>query len=96
MRQLSRVALDRLCQRVIEEIDRIGSDSARSYHQRYLDIFEAIQDRDKEIAQTFDGLRRSTALFQLAAIRAKDLLTEDEYQGFSEETRSTIEFLLRG
>jgi hypothetical protein len=63
-------------------------------HQRYLAIFAVLQRRDKEIAQAFNDLRRSTALTQLATIYSHGLLTEEEFLRFSPETRSIIELLL--
>lgn len=94
LRQLHTLAIERFCEGVLAEIEGIKADEAKSFHQRYLDIFALIDRRDKEIAQTFDGLRRSNAFFQLAAIKFRNLLTEDEFSRFSEETRSIIEMLL--
>src|SRR5215813_7777767 len=37
LRQLHPVALERFCRRILEELERINSDSAKSFHQRYLD-----------------------------------------------------------
>jgi hypothetical protein len=93
-RKLHSVALERFCRRVLVEIERINSDYAKSSHQRYLDIFDLIQRRNREIAEAFDDFRRSTAVIQLAKIQAHDLLTEEEFSRFSEETRSTVEFLV--
>ena len=90
LRHLHPVALERFCQQILLEIERINSDSAKSFHQKYLDIYEVIRRRNKEIAQTFDDLRRSTALTQLAAMKARGLLTEDEFLRFSQETRNLI------
>lgn len=94
LRQLHPVALGRFCQPVLSEIEGIDTDSAKSFHQRYLDIFDVIQSRNEDIAHTFDNPRRSTALMQLAAIRSQGLLTDEEFQQFSEETRTLIEVLL--
>src|SRR5215813_1357735 len=69
LRQLHPVALERFCRRILEELERINSDSAKSFHQRYLAIFDVIERRDKEIAQAFNDIRRSTALTQLTAIQ---------------------------
>ena len=94
LKQMVPVALERFCQRILGELDRIGADSTKSHHQRYLDIFAVLQRRDQEIAQAFNNMRRSTALIQLAAIYSHGLLTEEEFVRFSPETRSVIELLL--
>ena len=94
MRQLHSIALERFCQQILLEIERIHADNTKSFHQKYLDIYEVIRQRDREIAQTFNDLRRSTALTILAAMRARYLLSEDEFLRFSQETRDNIALLL--
>jgi transposase InsO family protein len=41
----------------------------RSAHQRYLDIFEIVQQRNREMARMFDDPRRSRALLMLGGTR---------------------------
>lgn len=95
LRRLHPLALERFCERVLVEIERALRDGAKSQHARYLQIFEIIQQRDREMARLFDNPRRSHALIMLAQIRSQRLLTEDEFAGLSPETRGAIEMLLR-
>jgi hypothetical protein len=94
LRQLAPVALERFCQRILEEIERSGSDTTKNHHQRYLNIYAILQQRDREIAVAFNDMRRSTALAQLATICSYDLLTEEEFLRFSPETRNVIDLFL--
>jgi hypothetical protein len=94
LRRVHPLALERYCERVLAEIERVTRNSAQSTHQRYLDIFKIIEQRDREMASIFNDPRRSNALTMLARIRADGLLTEDEFSGLSRETRSAIELLL--
>ncbi|OGT03175.1 MAG: hypothetical protein A2Z65_11465 [Gallionellales bacterium RIFCSPLOWO2_02_58_13] len=96
LKQLHPVALERFSKRILSEIGSINADSAKGFHQRYLDIFEVIGRRDREMSQLFNDLRRSTALFQIAYIQSRGLLTEEEFSRFSEETRSFVEVMLEG
>jgi hypothetical protein len=48
LRRLHPHALDRFCERVLGEIDRVKNDNARSSHRRYLDIFEIVQRRERK------------------------------------------------
>jgi len=93
-RELRQIALERFCERILSEVQSISSDGARSFHERFLDVFEVINNRNEDIARAFDNPRRSTALIQIAAIRSRDLLTDEEFLRFGEETRSLIEILL--
>jgi hypothetical protein len=43
----------------------------QSAHQRYLDIFEIVQQRGREMARIFDDPKRSCALMMLAQIHLK-------------------------
>ena len=94
LRTLHSVALERFSEQILLDLQRINSDKAKSFHQEYLEIYTSIHQRDKEMARTFDGLRRSTALIQLASIKRRGLLTDDEFLCFSKETRDRVELLL--
>ena len=94
LRRVHPLALERYCERVLAEIERVLHNSAQSTHQRYLDIFKIIEQRDREMASIFNDPKRSNALTMLARIRSDGLLTEDEFSGLSQETRSAIELLL--
>lgn len=92
-REVRAAALERFCQRVLDDIERTMSDKARSFHDRYLEIFKLIERRDRELAHAFNDMRRSTAIFQLAVICSHGLLTPDEKLRFTAGTREAIESL---
>jgi hypothetical protein len=94
-RKLGEVALDRFCQRVLAEIGPLVQDASQSHHARYAAIYRLLQQRDLELAKAFDNPSRSTALRQLAWIRSLDLLTEEEFAGFSAATRHTVDIFRR-
>ena len=94
-KELRELALERFCSRVLDEIARIGSDQAKSKHERYLAICRLIQERDREIDPIFDTLRRSSAVSQLCAFRVRELITEEEFKSLSAELRERIDNLIR-
>lgn len=87
---LRQLALERFCERVLLDIGCIGADAGKSQHERYLDIYRLIRDRDKELGRAFNDLSRSKAVIQIVQIRSLCLLTEEELAGFSEELRSIL------
>jgi hypothetical protein len=89
-RQLRELALDRFCQRVLAEIGSLASDAGQSHHDRYVAVFNLIRERDKELAAAFDDPRRSTVLRQLALIRSRELLTDEEFARFGRETQDAV------
>lgn len=90
---LKPVALERLCNRILEELTLVAQSEDTS-HERYLNIFKLIQDRDKQIALAFDRLSRSNALYKLTEMRRENLLTDQEFAEFSDETRRIVSRML--
>jgi hypothetical protein len=93
-RQLQLIALERLSERIVSDVRIISSDTGNTFHQRYLGIFDLIQSQNENMSRAFDNPRRSTALMQLAAIRSQGLITDDEFNRFSDETCALIEILI--
>ena len=89
LRHLHALAVERFCERVLVEIEGVVH-RGQSAHRRYLDIFEVVQQRNREMARIFDDPKRSRALTMLAQIHTEGLLTEDEFAGLSPETRSAL------
>ncbi len=89
-RKLREPALERYCERVLDEVGRISSDASRSHHERYLELFQVLGDRNEMLARAFDDPRRSQMLQQLAAMHALDLLQADELARFDPEIQERI------
>jgi len=87
---LRQLALERYCERVLLDIGCVGADAGKSQHERYLDIYRLIHDRDEELGRAFNGLSRSKAVGQIALIRSLGLFSDEEFAGFSEELRSIL------
>ena len=94
LRQLHPQALERFCRQILLEVEKTSGDTTKSFHQRYLNLYEIVRRRDKEMAQTFNGLRRSTSLIQLTAMKSRGLITEEEFSRFSQETQDVVALLL--
>jgi hypothetical protein len=90
-RQMHPVALERFCQGVLTEVERLASRTGKSANERYLSVFRLLQRRDKELGEAFNDLRRSTALLQLAVLRSRGLVTDEEFARFSPETREAVQ-----
>jgi hypothetical protein len=94
-RKLRELALDRYCQRALEDVQRVIESHDDSNHKRYLKLWKLLQDRDETIAIAFNDPRRSTAFIELANIVGEDLLTKAELNQFSEDLRGRIERISR-
>jgi hypothetical protein len=93
-RKIRVIALDRFCQRVLNEVSRLAADSGQSSHERYLAVYELVRKQDKELGYTFDDPKRSTALLQLTRMYSMELLTGEEFALFSSDSRDRINAIL--
>jgi hypothetical protein len=93
-RELQPLALERFCERVLGEVQRLSQDAGKTQHERYLAVYRFIRDSDKDLAFAFNDMRRSTAVRHIACIRNLKLWSEDEFARFSAETRDVVKMLL--
>ena len=90
-REVHTKLLERYCSGILEEVAAASQSADGSAHDRYLKVYKLIQERDKQMANAFDDFRRSTAVMQLGIMRRMKLLTDEELDLFSEETRTRVE-----
>jgi hypothetical protein len=89
-RQLHKTALNRFCERILKDAGAIMSKSAMSRHECYLELYNHLKEKDKDVGCLFDDLRRSTALIQLKLICSHALLTREEMDQFSPEVQNWL------
>ncbi len=92
-RELREVALERLCERILDDAKDVISDSASSHHERFGRLFGLIRDQNNDIARAFDGPKRSSMLAHLGVIHSLGLLEPGDLARFSVKTRETVESL---
>lgn len=94
--RLKPLALDRLCQRILQKAGSVLDPMQEGGHHRaYLDLYKYIHTGDEKIANCFNDWRRSQALNILASWRLEKLLTDEEFNTFSPETRAMVEVYLK-
>ena len=90
-KEVSVKSLERFCTCILREVTAACQSTEGTAHDRYLKIFELINERNQEMADAFDDFRRSTAVMQLGIMRRMKLLTDEDLSLFSEQTRTRIE-----
>jgi len=83
--------LERFCSRILEEVVAVSQRADGTAHERYLKLFELIDERNEQMARAFDDFRRSTAVMQLGIMRRMKLLRDDDLSVFSDQTRARVE-----
>lgn len=91
LKKLKDEKLNKACSNILQKIESEIKGEEKNSHEVYLKVWKLIEREDKKIAEMFDDLRRSNALYKLASWKIYGLLNDEELSGFSEETRSTIE-----
>lgn len=89
-KKLKPLALQRYCEQVMEDVDKIVHKEEDNAHERYLEMYKIIRDGDKMLARMFDGFSRSKALNQLVMYYNNGLLDEEEISQLSSETREKV------
>jgi hypothetical protein len=94
--RLKPLALDRLCQRILQESGKI-LDHAKvgGSHSAYLELYKYIHTSDEMVSNCFDDMKRSRGLAILINWKLEGLLTEEEFNAFSPETREMVSVLLK-
>jgi hypothetical protein len=90
LRKLKPIALDRFCKRALAELKYRAKADDGEHHAAYLAVYKAMQERDAEIAAAFNDMRRSQAFLRLIGIRRLKLLTDEEWNEFSEKTQRSV------
>ena len=93
IRALKDEKLNALCADILGEINQEISNKKEQNHKAYLKVWDIVNTRDKDVADMFNDLRRSNAVYKLALWYKNGYLTEKELNEFSEETRSIINAL---
>ena len=93
LRTLKESVLAEACERIFEDIEDILQTRQGNEHESYLKLWKLLRHGDEDIATMFDDLRRSNALMKLASWTANNLLSDDDLQGFTEETRQRIRII---
>jgi len=91
-RGLREQALERFSQNALAEFAAV-KDGEGTSHERYLKVYQLLEERDVKLGEIFNGPKRSNAFFQIALAAHAQLITREEIAKFSEETQSVIALL---
>src|SRR5687767_1937168 len=81
--------------RAIKMISGTVSDRDGDCHGCFLEVFALVNERNQELARTFDDLRRVNAMTLLAGMMERRLVSGEEFSHFGPETRDAVDAILR-
>ncbi|WPD21521.1 MAG: hypothetical protein SD837_15085 [Candidatus Electrothrix scaldis] len=95
IRDMKAAVLDRACKGILNDLAgalQTTDDTLNhhNHHKQYLHVYKMLQNRDNEIAQGFNDLKRSNAYFLLAHWVGNRWITLAEFNTLSEDTRGKV------
>ncbi len=90
-KKVREVALDRFCQRVLEQARSTCDDKSQTAHERYGALYGFIHDENRAMARAFDDFRRSTAILCLIEFQDLGLLSDEDSAQVSDSVQRTLE-----
>ena len=61
-----------------------------SSHERFLAVYQLVNDSNRDVARGFDFLSRSRMILQLVSMQQMNIIEQTEVEGFSEEVRQQL------
>ena len=93
-RTLKENILNRFSKITLSQINIIiASKEIASKHEKYLKVYEYIAERDEELGNALDNLRRSNAKEKIAVIYRMGLIKPEEFNRFSDEIKDFINLI---
>jgi hypothetical protein len=94
LKKLKPILLERACANINKEAQLILENKEnRDQYQVYLELYDHFQKKDDMIADCFDDYRRSTAKRKILRLVDYGIMSEDELQGFSDDTKEFVEVM---
>jgi len=82
--------LNSACETIFQRIEQISSTRKDREHEAYLKLWKLINKEDEVIAEMFNDLKRSNAVFKIAALKHHGVLTDEQLAQFSQETQEQV------
>lgn len=82
--------LNSACETIFQRIEQLSSTRKGREHATYLELWKLMNQEDKVIAEMFDDLKRSNAVFKIAALKHHGVLTDDQLALFSQAIQDKV------
>jgi len=94
LRKIKDNILNRHCDAILEVLDLINQNRQGEEYKAYFQIYRLIVEKDKEIAITYDDLKRSNAIEKICHMRRNLAMTDEEFSQLSGETQDIVNSIL--
>jgi len=90
LRSIEAELLSGLCRKINQGAADILRSKAGSEHDKYLKLYKHIEASDRIIADCFNDWSRSNLWFKLPLLRMHNLLTDEQINHLSDESRELL------
>lgn len=91
LRKLKPEMLNTLCLRINKKAEEIIQTPEKSEHEKYIDLYEHIQESDDVVARCFNDWRRSNIWIKFHALLREGLLTDKHVMSLSDESEERFQ-----
>lgn len=90
LKKLKDQVIHRFCDEVLMKVKPITENKGNDSYKAYQNLWEVLDKTEDELSLMFDDIVRSNALLKLAIWRKRNLLLDEEFEKFTQETRDLI------
>ncbi len=93
LRSLKEPLLQLACEKILYKLKQIIDNPQNNNHQTYLNLWKVLTKENEELSLMFDDLKRSTAVSKLAVWKKYGLISDNDFNQFTEETIKRINII---
>ena len=93
-RKLEAELTAKACELIFKKVESVTKNRTGKEHHSYLDLYHLIEAEDAKIAEMFNNPTRNNVLFKMVALKKFAVLSDQQFEVFSEETRDIINRML--
>lgn len=93
LRSVKDELLESACDRILIKLQSLIDKKNDNKHQIYLKIWKTLNHEDRKISEMFDDMKRSNAIFKIAALANYHLINAEILSQFSEKTQESVRII---
>lgn len=95
LKKLKPILLERACSQINKEAKTILENGVNhNQHEIYREMYKHYDKKDDLIAECFNDYRRSTAKFRILSLVRHGIMSDDEFQGFCDDTKRFVRSIM--
>jgi hypothetical protein len=95
LKKLKPILLERACAQINKEAQTMLENGVdHDQHELYIKMYKHYDKKDDLIAECFNDYRRSKAKFRILSLVRHGIMSDDELQGFSDDTKRFVSSMM--